>query len=279
MWRDWLVTVTQFVFREKQSSENSKKSQTTTHHHHMEEQQDSANKRVKTSADGPIDMLNPNINVESLKAQFQQGTPYPHVVIPNLCKPEYALAMHEEIKKLQGTLKETDLFKVYQTGDLANAEENDERLKHLLALQRELNTPKFREMIGEICGCPGEISDKIDLAANVYATGCHLLCHDDVIGSRIVSYIVYLGDPEDEPWTGEDGGRLQLYPSNKQTGLPEAEPTVQVPPTFNTMAMFKVEPGVSFHSVEEVYSQTKNRVSLQGWFHRKQELSMEEKAG
>lgn len=41
--------------------------------------------------------------------------------------------------------------------------------------------------------------------------GCHLLCHDDVIGTRRVSYIIYLTDP-DEEWLKEDGGALELYP-------------------------------------------------------------------
>ena len=41
--------------------------------------------------------------------------------------------------------------------------------------------------------------------------GCHLLCHDDVIGTRRVSYIIYLTDPDDE-WEEKDGGALELYP-------------------------------------------------------------------
>ena len=41
--------------------------------------------------------------------------------------------------------------------------------------------------------------------------GCHLLCHDDVIGTRRVSYIIYLTDPDDE-WEERDGGALELYP-------------------------------------------------------------------
>ena len=41
--------------------------------------------------------------------------------------------------------------------------------------------------------------------------GCHLLCHDDVIGTRRVSYIIYLTDPDDE-WLKDDGGALELYP-------------------------------------------------------------------
>ena len=34
-----------------------------------------------------------------------------------------------------------------------------------------------------ITGC-GELSDKTDCSCNVYAKGGHLLCHDDVIGTR-----------------------------------------------------------------------------------------------
>jgi prolyl 3-hydroxylase /prolyl 3,4-dihydroxylase len=41
--------------------------------------------------------------------------------------------------------------------------------------------------------------------------GGHLICHDDVISTRRVSYIIYLTDPEEE-WTAEDGGSLELYP-------------------------------------------------------------------
>ena len=45
----------------------------------------------------------------------------------------------------------------------------------------------------------------------IFHAGCHLLCHDDVIGTRRVSYIIYLTDPDDE-WRDEDGGALELYP-------------------------------------------------------------------
>lgn len=59
-------------------------------------------------------------------------------------------------------------------------------------------------------GC-GELSERTDCSCNVYAQGGHLLCHDDVIGKRRVSWIVYLTDPED-PWVEADGGALELYP-------------------------------------------------------------------
>ena len=53
---------------------------------------------------------------------------------------------------------------------------------------------------------------QVDCAANVYTTGCHLMTHDDVIGTRLISYVIYLSDPEVE-WEKKDGGALELYPT------------------------------------------------------------------
>jgi Rps23 Pro-64 3,4-dihydroxylase Tpa1-like proline 4-hydroxylase len=70
--------------------------------------------------------------------------------------------------------------------------------------------------VTEVTGC-GDLSARTDCSCNVYAQGGHLLCHDDVIANRRVSYIVYLNDP-DEPWTQQDGGALELYPLAEGAG-------------------------------------------------------------
>jgi len=221
----------------------------------------------------PTSPINPDVllpeRVRELKARFDAGKPFKHAVVRDVMTREAARRVHEEVGRLHGDLKETDLFRVYQTGDLANADEADPQhaaeLGALLALRRAINSPEFRGMIEQVSGC-GPLSRAVDLSANVYARGGHLLCHDDVIGTRRVSYIVYVGDPDDE-WGPEDGGRLELYEADPRTRLPLAEPCARVPPTFNTLAFFVVEAGVSFHSVEEVFADGKPRVSLQGWFH------------
>ena len=51
---------------------------------------------------------------------------------------------------------------------------------------------------------------QVDCATNLHTQGCHLLVHDDVIGTRKVSYIIYLTNP-DESWSEADGGHLELY--------------------------------------------------------------------
>lgn len=107
------------------------------------------------------------------------------------------------LHSVTANLKESDLFKVYQTCDLANLGRNGimvelaEKLPELIALRDALYSDGFRSFVQEVTGC-GELSDVVDCATNLHTQGCHLLVHDDVIGTRKVSYIIYLTNP-DEP--------------------------------------------------------------------------------
>lgn len=121
------------------------------------------------------------------------------------------------------------------------------------------------------------------MAINFYTPGCYLLCHDDVIGSRRVSYILYLTDP-DEPWEPEWGGALRLFPvqtikaddgQEARTPLPDVAKVI--PPAWNQLSFFVVQPDQSFHDVEEVYHAESKarleadggrvRMAISGWFH------------
>ena len=61
--------------------------------------------------------------------------------------------------------------------------------------------------------------------------------------------------------------------TNEQSGLPqgipEPMPAKKIVPMWNSMAMFNVQPGRSYHSVEEVHRIVSNspRLSIQGWYH------------
>jgi hypothetical protein len=48
--------------------------------------------------------------------------------------------------------------------------------------------------------------------------------------------------------------------------VPDALPIKTILPEFNSMAYFVVQPGVSFHSVQEVFCD-RPRLSIQGWYH------------
>ena len=156
---------------------------------------------------------------------------------------------------------------VYQTGDLGAMDANDARLPQLLRLRKALYSPQFREFISSVTGC-GQLSDRVDCSCNLYLRGGHLLCHDDVIGTRKVSYIVYLAEP-DEGWASTDGGALELYPLAQPgvPGEPAVYPSQLLLPQWNSMAIFTVVPGVSFHSVQEVFNDSKLRLSISGWYH------------
>lgn len=117
------------------------------------------------------------------------------------------------------------------------------------------------------------------MSVNSYTKGCHLLNHDDVIGTRRVSYILYMPLPHYQLWQKEWGGALELYPVKEgEDGQlePEAVPSKSIPPSWNQFIFFEVQPGRSFHSVEEVViggnmEDGRQRLSISGWFHATQE--------
>jgi Rps23 Pro-64 3,4-dihydroxylase Tpa1-like proline 4-hydroxylase len=207
--------------------------------------------------------------VAELAGVYATALPYTHIALSEVFSEGLLEAVQNEvINNLRATFKETDLFKVYQVpqdiGSLeTSAPEVAAKCPSLLKLRDHLYSKKFRTLMEQLTGC-GALCDKQDCSVNVYDTGGYLLCHDDVIGTRRLSYIVYLVDKEWAP--AEDGGALALYGSDAASKLPEAEPTCRVHPAWNQMVIFQVRPGMSFHSVEEVIG-SRPRMSISGWFH------------
>ena len=216
---------------------------------------------------------------------------YRHGVIANLISPTLLRSVRSEIQNLSFTPKETDIYKIHQSGDLANLDGLDSSslklLPSLLTLRDAMYSSDFREYLSTITGSGPLSGKKTDMAINVYTPGCHLLCHDDVIGSRRVSYILYLTDP-DEPWKEEWGGALRLYPTQtytedggEVTKVPSPDSSVSIPPAFNQLSFFAVQPGESFHDVQEVYAEEEKkdkekvservRTAISGWYHIPQE--------
>ena len=84
--------------------------------------------------------------------------------------------------------------------------------------------------------------------------------------------------PQTQNWKKEWGGALELYPVKPDVNgvkEPEAIPSKTIPPSWNQFVFFEVQPGHSFHSVEEVIvdegDDAKQRLSISGWFHKAQE--------
>ncbi|KFZ12713.1 hypothetical protein V502_06950 [Pseudogymnoascus sp. VKM F-4520 (FW-2644)] len=231
-------------------------------------------------------------NLKSYTHEYAASSPYKHAVIHDLMNDDLLRSVRTEVREnVHFTPKETDIYKIHQSGDLANLDGLDdaalERLPSLLKLRDALYSPAFRKYAEAVTGAGALSGKKTDMAINVYTPGCHLLCHDDVIGSRRISYILYLPDP-DIPWKEEWGGALRLYPTTKVPGgdgkvttVPSADFAKSIPPAWNQLSFFAVQPGLSFHDVEEVYhaptpaQQEKEggrvRMAISGWFHIPQE--------
>ena len=213
-------------------------------------------------------------------------------MIHELVDDKLLRSVRSEIKNnVHFTPKETDIYKIHQSGDLANLDGLDDeslaKLPSLLSLRDAVYSEAFRNYVSHITGCGPLSGRKTDMAINVYTPGCYLLCHDDVIGSRRVSYILYLTDP-DTPRQAEWGGALRLYPVQEIKGddgevakTPLPDPTKVIPPAWNQLSFFAVQPGESFHDVEEVYHAAgkeqlekeggRVRMAISGWFHIPQE--------
>jgi Rps23 Pro-64 3,4-dihydroxylase Tpa1-like proline 4-hydroxylase len=229
--------------------------------------------------------------LEKYTQAHAKSEPYKHAVINELINDSLLRKVRDEIRKnVQFTPKETDIYKIHQSGDLANLDGLDdaalERLPSLLKLRDALYSPQFRKYAAHITNSGALSGSKTDMAINVYTPGCHLLCHDDVIGSRRISYILYLPDP-DIPWKEEWGGALRLFPTTRIEGedrevatVPSPDTSKVIPPAWNQLSFFTVQPGLSFHDVEEVYhaeskaQQEKEggrvRMAISGWFHIRQ---------
>ncbi|KAK8138456.1 Oxoglutarate and iron-dependent oxygenase degradation C-term-domain-containing protein [Apiospora sp. TS-2023a] len=206
--------------------------------------------------------------------EYATSSPYKHAVIHDLVDDKLLRAVRDEIKEnVPATWRTSTGLRMKLSL----------KLPSLLALRDAMYSQQFRDYVSQITDCGPLSGKKTDLAINVYTPGSFLLCHDDVIGSRKVSFILYLVDP-DIPWKPEWGGALRLFPTIDREGkdgqtakTPAADVTKVIPPAWNQLSFFAVQPGESFHDVEEVYhaenaKQLKKqggrvRMAISGWFH------------
>ncbi|EMD40872.1 hypothetical protein CERSUDRAFT_111452 [Gelatoporia subvermispora B] len=227
------------------------------------------------------EVLHPS-TIHRLNQEYGTSRPYKYALVEKLFQDELLVKVKDEIlAELSFAEKETDIYKVKQTGDLASlsflTEEQRALLPNLLALRDALYSPTFRAFLRAVTGCGPLSGTKQDMSVVSYTRGCHLLNHDDVIGSRRVSYILYMPLPHFRGWRPEWGGALEMYPVREgPDGVPEPEcaPSASIPPSWNQFVFFEVQPGQSFHSVEEVVvgegEDGRQRLSISGWFHAAQ---------
>lgn len=226
------------------------------------------------------DILDPTLlsRRDKIRQSYDSAEPFPYAQIFDIFLEEFLNGVKDEIKtQTNVSFKESDLFRVYQSIDLANLDPDSvqtQKFQRVMRLRELLYSDYWRAFMEDLSGLPpNTLTNKIDCACNCHAPGCHLLCHDDVIGTRKISYIIYLTEPD---WKQEEGGALEMYnpqiddvsDSSNADDTPRSLPipVKRAWPIFNSMAFFVVTPGSSFHAVQEVLGD-RPRLSLQGWYH------------
>ena len=240
--------------------------------------EEGVNLKQQVSEDEKATLLfNPKLWSQDFKDQMKDtvlnNKPFQWGCIDDLVDEQLLKDVRNEVEtQIQFTEKETDIYKVNQSGDLANLSKLDsktlQKLPNLFKLQQILYSKKFRDFMSYITQSGPLSHSKVDLSVNVYKKSCHLLIHDDVIGSRRISFIIYLPDPN-RKWKDHYGGGLRLFPT-VDYNIPHPDPVAKLVPQFNQFAFFKIQPGYSWHDVEEV-KVDKYRLSIQGWYHIPQE--------
>lgn len=184
--------------------------------------------------------------MEQAKKAYTASKPYPHLRIEEVLEPMAFDALLQALQGCEFTHKESDLFSLAQTTDLA---ENPSPI--IKEFVEYVNGEEFREWIKELTGQQATYADAFGA---IYQDTDYLLCHDDQLEDRKVAYILYLTTLEED-----EGGKLALY--TDKDGHPD-KATKRYEPVENSMTLFTVT-DTSWHEVEEV--REASRVSIGGW--------------
>ncbi|KAI9503808.1 Oxoglutarate and iron-dependent oxygenase degradation C-term-domain-containing protein [Coemansia spiralis] len=179
----------------------------------------------------------------------------------NIMPNEFLEGLRAELGELNWHERSNDLYWFYQTDDLAlNGK------PHVKSLRDYLAGEEFVGFMEKITGV--ELTrGYLDLAAQRYKKGNHLLCHDDDVHrgklARKIAYIIYLVD---ENWSSDDGGALGLFESDAQ--MWPIKVVSHIVPEFNSIGFF-LTGHASYHTVEEVTVEdpARERWSVTGWFY------------
>jgi prolyl 3-hydroxylase /prolyl 3,4-dihydroxylase len=189
--------------------------------------------------------------VNKFRNEFNNGTPYKHIIIENFLNENKAKELFQELKKEKFIEKECDLFSFSQTVDFSNLTKGI--LKDFYKFFRSKN---FLEWLKKCV--VSDLGGEVDMSGTLYKSCDYLLCHDDRLEERKIAFIYYLS----ENFSLEDGGSFLMYEDDE--GIP-GKVVNKYKPLWNSLILFEVSEK-SFHEVEENVSK-KDRYAIGGWFH------------
>lgn len=196
-------------------------------------------------------------DLTKLQDEYKNNKPFPHLVINNL------VSDLDELKQACSTLEliecDSDLYNFLRTDDFVVSKNPD--IQSFLTDMKE----RIILMVADIVDTPLD-NTKLSIDYFEYRKGHYLLCHDDEVDDRIVAFVFYLNDIKKK-----DGGELVIYENisdnNTQDQDIELKQAKTILPKANSLLIFKLKQGQSFHEVKEVLAGT--RKTITGWFYRK----------
>ena len=107
--------------------------------------------------------------VDSYAEEYARAEPYKHAVVSDLLDDGLLRAVRSEIiENIHFTPKETDIYKIHQSGDLANLDGLPasalEKLPSLLKLRDALYSYDFRQWVSSVSGAGLLSGTKTDMA-------------------------------------------------------------------------------------------------------------------
>ena len=193
------------------------------------------------------------LDTKKLRMRFENNKPFPCLEIEDFFDKEYIENVKIELMKESFELKDSDLFKFFQTGDFASSKN-----KKIIQFRRYLSSKEFTRYISGMTGVKIRPL-KISIHGTCYKDTHYLLCHDDRLDDRRLAIMIYLNDMQEK-----GGGALRLYNSK---GKGPCNIVKEIYPKFNKMAIFLISKK-SFHDVSEVLV-NKDRLAVGWWYYDK----------
>jgi 2OG-Fe(II) oxygenase superfamily len=178
----------------------------------------------------------------SLRRQFRDNQPYPHVHLQDFLEPDLAAAMASEFPDMA-----TDAWTRYkhQNENKMGLAKRDMFPRLLGAAVDELNSEAFVDWLSQLTGIRGLVSDEMLEGGGLHQSGAggFLNVHTDFSNHhyhkhwrRQINLILYLNPNWDEQW----GGALELWDRDMRQCV------VKVPPLFNDALIFRTDE-ISYH--------------------------------
>ena len=201
---------------------------------------------------------------QTLRRQFRENRPYPHLHLRGFLDPATAAALAHEFPGL-----ETDAWTSYK-------HQNENKLgltKRSLfppligEIVDELNSPAFVSWLSEVTGIPGLMADEMLEGGGLHQSGRggFLNVHTDFSQhhyhkdwNRRVNLILYL-NPD---WREEWGGAIELWDRDVRNCV------VKIPPFLNDVLVFETN-DISFHGFPEPTScpESESRKSIALYYY------------